>query len=200
MFKLITLSVLISAVFASADSHVALEKPPLVKGGAARKYPLYKQCDSKWGSDPMGADGETVCAVGCFMSSVSMALGGSGIAIDSATSNPGTLNEWLRSHGGYTSGSALIESVVPKIAPTRIRWPADGAHFSNDIPLATIGEMVSRAVPRVVIANVDQGHHFVLVTGIDAAAGLVMVNDPGFERNSYSYSADVVGWRIFDMS
>jgi len=37
--------------------------------------PLYKQCDSRWGSDRLGKD-STICKVGCLMTSVAMAMNG----------------------------------------------------------------------------------------------------------------------------
>lgn len=53
---------------------------------------------------------------------------------------------------------------------------------------------------RVVIANVHNGGHFVLLVGYDDADGdTFYVNDPGFDVNTYSYTSDVVGYRIFDM-
>ena len=53
-----------------------------------------------------------------------------------------------------------------------------------------------------VIANVLHGEHFVLVVGTDARAGAttLYVNDPGFYRITYDYAADVVGWRLFNMT
>jgi len=48
------------------------------------------------------------------------------------------------------------------------------------------------------IANVDNGGHFVLVIAYDGK-DVLTVRDSGFERTTYSYSKDVVGWRIFDM-
>jgi len=39
-------------------------------------YPLYKQCDSRWGNQLMQT--QTICAVGCLMSSTSMAIAGEG--------------------------------------------------------------------------------------------------------------------------
>jgi len=43
------------------------------------------------------------------------------------------------------------------------------------------------------------GRHFVLTTGWDPSSpNTFFVNDPGFERTTYSFS-DIVGWRIFDM-
>ena len=62
-------------------------------------YPLYKQCDSKWGNDTMQV--KTLCDVGCLESSVSMALRGWRVAVDDKPANPGTLNQWLRENSGY---------------------------------------------------------------------------------------------------
>ena len=51
------------------------------------------------------------------------------------------------------------------------------------------------------IANVMKGAHFVLVIGWDSVnTDTLYVNDPGFNKLSYSYKNDVVGWRLFDMS
>ena len=56
-------------------------------------------------------------------------------------------------------------------------------------------------IGRVVIANVNNGGHFVLLTGYSVGDNdTFAVNDPGYNRDSYSYSLDVVGYRIFDMS
>lgn len=48
-------------------------------GDVPFKYPLYKQCDPRWGGDII--ESTTVCKVGCLMSSVSMALAGKNITI-----------------------------------------------------------------------------------------------------------------------
>jgi hypothetical protein len=44
------------------------------------------------------------------------------------------------------------------------------------------------------------GGHFVLSTGISDDGDTVFVNDSGFNTTEYSYSNDIVGFRIFDMS
>jgi len=159
------------------------------------KMPLYKQCDSRWGSDKIDTD--TVCQVGCLMSSTSMAIGGHRITVEGKTSDPGTLNAWLRGHAGYT-GNDLIESAVPRVDPSKITWPADGMRRTNDLSIAQVQTMLRDGRP--VIANVMKGAHFVLVVGWNAThPDALAVNDPGFDRNFYSHSSDVVGWRLFDM-
>jgi hypothetical protein len=175
------------------------------------KYPLFKQCDPRWGKDVIVST--TVCAVGCLMSSTAMAIGGKSISVGGLAANPGTLNSWLKTNGGYTNGNDLIESVVPKVNPKHISWPGDAMHPTNNLPMSTIVQYLKQGRP--VIANVDHGHHFVLVTGWEgseaseqsvrgtdrfASVDTLYVNDPGFNRQTYSYSDDVVGWRLYNMT
>lgn len=158
-------------------------------------YPLFSQCDPAWGSDLM--DTKTICQVGCLMSSTAMAIAGSKITINAAPSNSGSLNTWLRLNGGYDGSNDLIESVVQKIDPVRIVWPSDAMHTTNDLPYTTIKSYLSQG--RVVVANVNGGHHFVLTVGFSDDGDTLAVNDPGYDKSTYSYSKDVVGWRIYDM-
>ena len=64
-------------------------------------YPLYKQCDSRWGSDKLGTSGQTICQAGCLMSSVAMVIADCGRSIGGAQATPKTLNTFLRNNGGY---------------------------------------------------------------------------------------------------
>lgn len=77
---------------------------------------------------------------------------------------------------GYDAGDDLNEDVLPQLAPGRVFWPADGMHRSNDLDMPTVRAYLLNR--RVVIANVLQGHHFVLVTGFDwSDEGAILVND-----------------------
>ncbi len=141
---------------------------------------------------------KTICDVGCLMSSTAMGLAGAGIPIQtSISSDPQTLNEWLKNNDGYDNNS-LIETQVPLIDPSRISWPADGFHKTNDLPFETICSYLDKG--RIVIANVHEGQHFVLLNGYSAEDhDTFSVRDPGFHADTYSYKGDVVGYRIFDM-
>jgi hypothetical protein len=165
-------------------------------------YPLFKQCDDRWTDDIM--DTKTICQVGCLMSSTSMGLAGTGIPIKSILSiidihsTPKTLNIWLKNNDGYDGSNDLIESAVPNIDPERISWPDDAMHRTNDLPYETVKSYLDKG--RIVIANVHNGGHFVLLTGYSLDDGdTFTVNDPGYDVTTYSYSKDVVGYRIFDM-
>jgi hypothetical protein len=161
-------------------------------------YPLFKQCESIWGSDYMGS--KTICSVGCLMSSTAMGLAGWKVPIPQATpsdTTPQNLNAWLKGNQGYADNS-LIESVVPSIDLKRITWGEDAFHSTNDLSFATVCSYIE--LGRVVIANVHNGGHFVLITGCMSDKDTFSVNDPGFDTLSYSYKNDVVGYRIYDIT
>jgi hypothetical protein len=127
-----------------------------------KTYPLYKQCDSAWAHDVMHS--QTICQVGCLMSSTAMGLAGFKIPIHGATSTPKTFNAWLRANGGYV-GDGLNEGVVPNLNKSHITWPSDGMHQHNDITMPTLQKWLQKG--RVMIANVNKGGHFVLAVGWD---------------------------------
>ena len=181
-------------------------------------YRLFKQFDYRWAKDKMTS--RTIGAVGCLMSSTSMALNGHGINVTMVNSywkavkhvadlennvskptNPGTFNAWLRTHQGYVGDNDMAESAVPGIDPEHVFWnTTTGMHRTNDISYEAVEVSLRRGQP--VIANVMHGEHFVLVVGTDRRAGgtTLYVNDPGFYRNQYDFATDVVGWRLFNMS
>ena len=155
------------------------------------KFPLYKQCDPRWGSQVMEPP-ITVCQAGCLMSSTSMALNGYGIGINGSVADPGTFNQWLRTHDGYTKESDFIETVISNLSPR--------AHYVGPFPPSFSRQEIESKLSQkgtIMIANVMHGHHFVLVTGWNTSMpSSWLVNDPGFNRNYYDNS-DIVGWRIF---
>jgi hypothetical protein len=79
----------------------------------ARTYPMYKQCDSRWGNERLGTSSRTICQAGCLMSSAAMALSGLG-----HNYNPSTLNTWLTHNGGYVSGDAYVWGAIDKLGVT----------------------------------------------------------------------------------
>lgn len=165
------------------------------------EYPLFKQCTDEWGDDVMVT--KTVCQVGCLMSSTSMGLAGTAISIpigndgDSVNANPGTLNTWLQQNNGYDDENDFIEPVAQQIDPARVIWPQDAMHKTNDLSYDTVASYIKSG--RVVIGNVLNGGHFVLLTGYSDDGDTFAVNDSGFNTDRYSYSKDIVGYRIFDM-
>ena len=199
------------------------------------EYPIFKNCGNLWGSDIMVT--KTICQVGCLMSSTSMGLSFYDIKLPringisngiSIWPTPGTLNTWLQQNGGYDDDDDFIEPVLVNADPSRISWPADAMHKTNDLSystgtlryrlcfiraytyiLNTQTHILTNFLPtvaayieagRVVIGNVMDGGHFVLLTGYSDDGDTFAVNDPGFDTPTYSYSNDIVGYRIFDMT
>jgi hypothetical protein len=128
-----------------------------------------------------------------------MAINGVNILINNNTSNPQQLNNWCKSTTNcYDDSNDLSESAIQQIDPSRIFWNDDTSmHRTNDLSFEAIISYLQKG--RIVIANVNDGHHFVLVTGYSTSGeNTYFVNDPGYDRNTYTYS-EVVGYRIFDM-
>jgi hypothetical protein len=136
-----------------------------------RSYPLYKQCDGRWGSNSLGS--RTVCAIGCLMSSVSMALNGLGKSVNGQSANPGTLNSFLKSNGGY-SGNLFMWGAVSRYGLRYEGQPTSSSSIKSAI-----------CANKVVILNVNHGGHWVLATGVTSSG--YTVNDPGFSRSSYTF-------------
>lgn len=184
--------------------------PPTAVVPAA--YPLFKQCDPQWASNKIHI--KTICDVGCLMSSTAMALrqrrvlipAAGEVALSGATAaaknaTPGALNAWLLANGGYVPGTDdLDETAIARLAPGRIAWTNSSMRRTNDLSWAQVVALLNAGA--AVIANVLHGHHFVLVVGFDDAQSgdTLFVNDPGFTRPAYSYSKDVVGWRLYAMA
>jgi len=104
---------------------------------------------------------------------------------------------YLKVRGSRMNMVMLSEDVVPQIDPSRIKW-AGMYQGGTSVSQATLIDWLSRE--RIVIANVMKGHHFVLVVGWDNEnKDTFYIHDPGFDRASYSYTQDFVGYRIFDM-
>lgn len=141
----------------------------LVVLAASRNYPLYKQCDSKWGSEQLGTSSNTICKAGCLMSSVAMALAGIG-----KNYNPGSLNQWLKGHGGYVSGDLFVWGSVSPLGLSYVGKVANSNIASN------------LAANHIVILNVHNGGHWVLATSMSGST--IHVNDPGYSTTSYTLS------------
>jgi hypothetical protein len=141
---------------------------------ASRSYPLYKQCDAKWGSEQLGTSSNTICKAGCLMSSVSMALSGIG-----KNYNPSSLNAWLKGHGGYVSGDLYVWGSVSSL----------GLSYVGKIANSAIGSNLD--ANNIVILNVHGGAHWVLATGHSGSS--ISVNDPGYSTSAYNLADIVAG-------
>jgi hypothetical protein len=154
--------------------------------------PLYKQCDTRWGSDSFGTPSKTntatICKSGCLVSSAAMVLAGCGKIIDKATVTPKSLNTWLKNNNGY-AGNLLYWERLGNLGLSFVGKVNDPKQIS-----------AYHKQGKAVVLNVKNGGHWVLLTGISVGKnGLVekyLVNDPGYSVTSYAKS-DVLTAGIF---
>ena len=132
-----------------------------------------KQCDNAWGTAILGSS-TTICASGCVVCSLASGMSARGIKISGASPTCANLNIWLKSNGGF-SGNLLIWSSVAKFGLT---------YEGQTSTLAAIKTAVKSN--KIVIINVKQGGHWVLVTGYNGDIFTVM--DPGYSRTTYTAS------------
>mmetsp|Transcript_1872 Transcript_1872/g.4184 ORF Transcript_1872/g.4184 Transcript_1872/m.4184 type:complete len:170 (-) Transcript_1872:87-596(-) len=151
---------------------------------SAASWEVYKQCDSRWGSQELGTcSSSTICSAGCAMTSVSMILKSKGVDV-----TPATLDHWLTTHGGYASGCLIVWASVDAYGATKFNG-------FGEISEANICAEIKKGSG--LVANVRNGGHWVLLTGCKGG-GVFTVNDPGFSQATYSVS-DISNLAVYHM-
>jgi len=146
--------------------------------------PHYSQGDSRWGSEILGFGPATIRAAGCLLTSVSSMLAGIGIKVNGAVPNPSNMNAWLKAHQGFTGDDYMWYS----IGALGLKFLGKDSNHSHAVNYLNQGKFV--------ILNVNNGHHYVLATGVTSTGFTVM--DPGFSRTSYSFT-EVVTSAIYSL-
>jgi hypothetical protein len=136
-------------------------------------WTMYKQCDSQWSGQKLGTCSDTICSAGCAMSSVAMMLKTKGTSKD-----PSTLNSWLKSNGGYSSGCLINWASVNAFKTVTYI----GKQHPNESEICN-----GLKSKHGLIANVHNGGHWVLLTGCNGG-GVYRVNDPGYSTTTYKHS------------
>ena len=148
-------------------------KTPTTPGKAPHMF----QVDPRWANEYLGNSKTTIGKAGCAMSSVSAMLAAKGVKINGQDANPHTLNQYLKSNGGYSG--ALIN------------WGAvKGLGFNYQGQITNKNQMVNDLKSgKNLILNVQNGGHWVLATGVTEKGFTVM--NPGRsspnDRNFYSF-------------
>jgi len=115
-----------------------------------------------------------MCQVGCLVSSVAMALTGTG-----HNYNPSTLNAWLKANKGYTNKDDFVWASINTF----------GLTFEGKIPNSLI--RLNLDVGYVFIINVKKGAHWVLATSYNQ--NTIYVKDSLYNVESYDISEVVSG-------
>ena len=174
-----------------------------------RKFPLYKQCDPTWGDDFMNGtrpDHDTICATGCAMSSVAMALAGHDLRVPGSNEliDPQNFNHWLQKHDGYWCDGDFCNNLVldapDRLFPGRVQFISE----KQKPDVQTMIQAVRDMNPHMII-HVNNNHHFNLVIGVELpAAGddtIFYVHDPGNYVNftrTYGEISDIILYTIKD--
>jgi hypothetical protein len=145
----------------------------LVASQATWNPPRYSQGNPQWASQKLGGSA-TIQQAGCAMSSCAMMMAGDGVQINGALANPGSLDNWLKAHGGF-SGNALVWGAIAPFGYT----------YQGKITGTSAIQAALKANKRVLL-NVHGGAHWVLAL-CDNGSGF-NVNDPGYQTTSYPYS------------
>jgi len=153
---------------------------------AAAPVPTLSQRSPVWAHDALGSDPvDTIGSSGCALTAVSMVTNAFGYA-----TNPGSLNRWLTSHGGYIQNDLLLWRQAASGSQGAVRWK--WLHVPGIVPqLQTDEQDVEDRPPQSLVeAELDAGHlvvaevrlyggmHFVVITG--HSGHTLFINDPWF--------------------
>jgi hypothetical protein len=116
----------------------------------------FAQGDPRWSDDALGQTGSTIGGEGCAVSSSAMVLAFYGQDID-----PGRLNAFLTTNGGYTPQGWLYWEKAANFVPGRAR------HAYEDLPsYFLIDSNLLRGNPVIVRVHLPNGiTHFVVIVG-----------------------------------
>jgi hypothetical protein len=153
--------------------------------------PYFSQCNPTWSTNTYAKTAKTICAKGCAVACMSMALNYLGVTQLTvggvpANNNPGTLNQFmLENPGDFSGGDVNWGPTTRDASANQLVWnkehidATDADGFSK---AATFFENTICTLGYPVIVGVDMDAdgsptHFVLVTGRDAANNY-LINDP----------------------
>jgi hypothetical protein len=141
--------------------------------------PPFAQGDARWAEDKLGPTPGTLGAEGCAVASAAMVLASYGADLD-----PGRLNTFLKTNGGFTDRGWLYWEKASEFPPVVARhvYEDDASHFLIDWNLL-------RGNPVIVRLRYPSGiTHFVVIVG--KRGHEYLIRDPGaaHERGLYFLS------------
>lgn len=132
--------------------------------------PLYGQQWDPWGPQDLGTSSSSIANEGCALTASAMLLAAYGV-----NTNPGALNQWLISNGGYVDQDLLVWGAVAQFAQAQ---GVDVSFVSTQgYNLAAIDSSLAAGNPVIAQVTLDGNMHFVLITGT-GPDGTLWMNDP----------------------
>lgn len=141
--------------------------------------PSFAQGDERWAEDKLGPTPGTLGAEGCAVASAAMVLASYGADLD-----PGHLNKFLKTNGGFTDRGWLYWEKASEYQPVVARhvYEDDASHFLIDWNLL-------RGNPVIVRLRYPSGiTHFVVIVGKRGHEYLIRDPGAGHERGLYLLS------------
>ena len=155
------------------------------------KYPYYLQADPAWANMPVGNSGETMSAVGCTLTSISMGLSGLGHPL-----TPGEVNAKLTQNGGFTKNGYVIWGKVATLTEGAIEVvTVDNSYARFDRELAANRPVIVK----VLLGGIVQ--HWVLVVGKEGREYIALdpLNKAKQPVPLSSVSSKIYAMRVFKM-
>ncbi len=125
--------------------------------------PLFKQSDSRWGSNHLGRN-STIAKVGCAMTSTAMVLS----KLAGRTIYPDALNTYLNNNGGYDGNCIYWSKAAQYIGKSYT-----GRNYTQTV----VDDELNNGRPMVI--SVNNAGHWVCVAGRQAD-GNYIIHDPGY--------------------
>jgi len=157
---------------------------------AAIETPFYLQRDERWKDETIGS-GETIAKVGCTLSSLAMALEHYRVAF-----TPKTLNDALKSNGGYTRRGWLQWNAVSKISGGKVlvRVLDKPTHADIDAALQAqhpvlVKVFINHVIPHWVLVVSKEGNEYLMRDPLNAQKTLTRVAH---------YGSDIYGVRVVE--
>ena len=151
--------------------------------GSTGPYAGWKQGDPAWSTITIGNTNSTIGGVGCLVTSVSMLIAKSGVAVNvDGYFNPGTFVQKLNQVGGF-QGANFVWGAVEKVAPN---FQYVGKSYvsgqSQQQKLSTLQGLLDQGYYVVAEVKGNTGQHWVAIDGINGSTVLMM--DPASQSTS----------------
>lgn len=151
--------------------------------GSTGPYAGWKQGNPAWSTITIGNTNSTIGGVGCLVTSVSMLIAKSGVAVNvDGDFNPGTFVKKLNQVGGF-QGANFVWGSVSDVAPNfKFVSKVYVSGQSQQQKLSTLQGLLDQGYYVVAEVKGNTGQHWVAIDGINGSTVLMM--DPASQSTS----------------
>lgn len=136
--------------------------------------PFYRQIWEPWGKQYTGFSNDQIEMTGCALTSFAMLLKYYGVDTD-----PGRLNDWLKTNGGYQGSSSIIWSKVSELTDWKVNYGGI-INYDNGANLDYINSLLDSGFPIMARVNYLGTNHYILISG--RSGDKYYINDPWYEN------------------